>query len=141
MYNTNPVKEFKLNVKLIISALKTKNNELIKACQETLSTQFGTDYLASVMTSAVFQLAETDPDLFSWTWQHFYELDACLDLIEQSIMFAVKRLIKKGFILGKDFSTTFTGEILITREAKEVLMESGSCLDHIFLEEILQIID
>ena len=141
MYNTNPVKEFKLNVKLIIAALRTKNNQLIKACQATLSNQFGTDYLASVMTSAVFQLAEIDPDLFSWTWQHFYELDSCLDLIEQTVMFAIKRLIKKGFILGKDFSTTFTGEILITKEAKEALMESGSCLDHIFLEEILQIVD
>jgi len=141
VFNTNPVQEFKLNVQLIISALKTKNNRLIEACQETLSTQFGADYLASVMTSAVFQLAETDSDLFSWTWQHFYELDSCLDLIEQTVMFAVKRLIKKGFILGKDFSTTFTGEILITKEAKEALMESGSCLDHIFLEEVLQIVD
>lgn len=141
MFNINPVKEFKLNVKLIISALKTKNKGIIEACQDALITEFGADYLASVITSAVFQLAETDPELFSWTWQHFYELDSCLDLIEKTVMFAVTRLIKKGFILGKDFSTTFTGEILITKEAKEALMESGSCLDHIFLEEILQIAD
>jgi hypothetical protein len=93
------------------------------------------------MTAAVFQLAATDSDTCHWTLHTFYELDACLKLIEGAFKFAIQKLISLGFILGQDFSANANGEILLNRAAKIALLENISDADWNFLKEILQVME
>ncbi len=139
MDNINSTEEFNLSITLIIGALKLQDKELVKSCEKTLTELLGSDYTSDIMTAVVFQLAQTDPETFDWTWQNFYSLNACRHLIKGIVMFAVKKLINQGFILGQDFSINHTGKIWIGKKAKAVLLEKSSATDRIFLKEILQV--
>ncbi|NET58499.1 MAG: hypothetical protein F6K47_20795 [Symploca sp. SIO2E6] len=139
MDNINSTEKFNLSITLIIGALKLQDKVLVKSCEKTLSDLLGSEYTSDIMTAVVFQLAQTDPDTFNWTWQNFYGLDACRNLIKGIVMFAVKKLINQGYILGQDFSINPTGTIWLCPKVKAALLEKSSATDRIFLEKILQI--
>lgn len=139
MDNINSTEEFNLSITLIIGALKLQDKALVESCEKTLTDLLGSEYTADIMTAVVFQLAQTDPDTFDWTWQNFYSLDACRYLIKGIVMFAVKKLINQGFILGRDFSINHRGKIWINPKAKTALLETSSATDRIFIKEILQV--
>lgn len=137
----NHAEEFNLSVALLVDIFKLKNEPLVESCRQTFIALFGYEYTTDVMTAAVFQLAATDSDTCHWTLHTFYELDACLKLIEGALKFAVQKLIGLGFVLGKDFSASADGEILLNHAAKTALLENVSDADWNFLEEILQIVE
>ncbi len=141
MYNINHTEEFNLSVALFVDVFKQQDKALVESCQKTFNALFCAEYTTDLMTAAVFQLAATDLDACHWTLQNLYDLDACLNLIEGTIKFAVQKLIDLGLILGKDFSASSNGEILITQVAKVALLESVADVDRLFIEEILQIVD
>jgi hypothetical protein len=89
----------------------------------------------------LFQLAETDLDTCCWALRNFYDLKLHFHIAEEIVMFAAQKLIKKGFVLGQDFSATPTSGILIKKDAKATLMKEVSALDCLFLEEISQVVD
>ncbi|MGL4621612.1 hypothetical protein [Chroococcidiopsis sp.] len=141
MYNIDHTEDFNLTVALLVDIFKIKNKALVESCHTTFIALFGSDYTTDVMTAAVFQLAATDADTCHWALHNFYELDACLKLIEGALKFAIQRLISLGFILGKDFSANANGEILLNRAAKLALLDNVSDADWNFLEEILQVVE
>ncbi|NEQ66684.1 MAG: hypothetical protein F6K21_14495 [Symploca sp. SIO2D2] len=139
MDNLNPKEEFNLSMNLIIGALKLQDKALVESCEKTLTELLGSKCTSDIITAVVFQLAQTDPNTFDWAWRNLYSLDACQHLIEGIVMFAVKKLINQGFILGQDFSLSPTGKIWLCQEAKAALLEKSSATDCIFLKEILQV--
>ncbi|NES20853.1 MAG: hypothetical protein F6K41_18445 [Symploca sp. SIO3E6] len=139
MDNLNSKQEFNLSVTLILGALKLQDKALVESCERTLTELLGSECTSNIMTAVVFQLAQTDHNTFDWAWKNFYSLDACQHLIKGIVMFAVKKLINQGFILGQDFSINYTGKICICQQAKAALLEKSSATDCIFLEEVLQV--
>lgn len=140
MHKSHDSEVFSFYLDLLIDTLKLQNEALVKSIKDFLITLLGREYSRDIFTAAVFQLAETEPDSCRWFLRTFSALN-CLELTEGVIMFSVKKLIGKGFILGQDFSVTPTGEIVITKNAQKALMEGSSASNRLFLEEISQVID
>lgn len=142
MYNQDLEQEFKdfdTAVNLLVNVLKLQDKDLVKICEEALSNLLGSEEATHMLNAAMFQLAETAPETCYWTWHNFPELQVCLDLKEHVCMFVVQKLIKKGFILGKDFSTNIHGEILVSRETRISIMLDSVPLEWKFIKSVLQI--
>lgn len=141
MYEISTPEEFNLCVTLIMGAIKLQNKVLVKSCEETLIFLLGSECTVNIFTIAVLQLSETNPDLCRWALQNSSDLNTCEELVKCSMWLATNTLLKKGFVLGQDFSVTHTHKMLITQEAKVALMEDALPSDQILLEEILLSID
>lgn len=141
MHSTNDLEPLDFDVELIVDALKSQDKALVESFEYFFTTLFGPKYTTDILTAAVFQLAETDLDACRWALRNFYDLKLHHEIIEGIVMFAAQKLIDKGFILGQDFSINKTGEIVLTQSAKAVLMADTLSSDHIFIEEILQVIE
>ena len=141
MYEIKTPEEFDLCVTLIVGAIKLQNKVLVKSCEETLIFLLGSDCTVNIVTIAVLQLSESNPDLCQWILQNSTDLNTCEELFECSKGLATNTLIKKGFVLGQDFSATHTNKIVINQEAKAALMEDALPSDRVLFEEILLSLD
>lgn len=141
MHNTNKPERFKFHIELVIDALKLHDKAMVESFKDFLTSLFDPTYTTDIVTAAVFQLAETDPETCRWTLRNFYHLELHRDITEGVVRFATQKLISKGFILGQDFSANQNGGIVINKNAKAALMESTSASDHLFFEEISQVFD
>lgn len=143
MYNQDSEKQFNdfnASVTSIVNVLKFKNKELFRVCEKVLIKLIGHEETMHVFNAAMFQLAQTSPECCNWAWQNFPEYEIGLELKDEIIMSAVQKLMQKGFLLGKDFSTTSDGGILITNEAKVALMVSCHPFEWAFIKEIMQVV-
>ncbi|MBV8882441.1 MAG: hypothetical protein JO235_00350 [Chroococcidiopsidaceae cyanobacterium CP_BM_RX_35] len=138
MPELNDAEWFYLNLELIIEALKLQEHSVVECIAVYLITQLGFESTADILTAAVFQLSETDPDICRWSWQTFSHLNFHLGLRDEIQMFATRKLISKGFLLGQHFSLTATGGIVMTKNAQTALREGTTAADWLFLEAILQ---
>lgn len=141
MHNTNDLERFNFHIELVIDALKRQSKALVALVEDFLTTLFGSEYTTDILTAAMFQLAETDPYTCRWALRNFYDLKLHRDITEGVVMFAAKKIIGLGFLLGQDFSVTSNGGILIKKYASAALREGTSASDWLFLEEILQLVD
>lgn len=142
MYEQNFEKEyqeFHSAVALFTRVLQCKNKGLVETCEQTLISLLGLEYTINVMNAAMFQLAESAPDICQWTWENFPYIEASISLKEHLVMLAIQELISKGLVFSQDFSATTGGIILINQNAKSVLIESLSRTEWLLLEEILQV--
>jgi hypothetical protein len=129
--------EFSLAVNLVVDAFQLMNKDLVESCFINLIQQVGFEETMHIMNAAIFQLANTKSKACYWTWKNFPDLEASLDLKEYVVMFAVKILMRKNFVLGKDFSIANDGKILLTEKAKSTLVIEVSSFERVFLEEVL----
>lgn len=86
-----------------LNVLKNKKQPLGKSLQHFLSTVPRSDLLASVLTTALHQLAESDPATCRWTiWilKNSYDLRPYFHLIEESLDLVIKDLENQGVVLG-----------------------------------------
>lgn len=141
MHDPNDFQQFNFYTELLVDTLKSQNKALLTLLEEFITTKFGAEYSTDILTASVFILAETDPDTCRWTLRNFYDVKLHRDITEGVVMFAAKRLIAKGFILGQDFSITSSGSIFINKYARAALMKNTSDADCLFIEEILQVVN
>lgn len=144
MYNQDleqDFQDFNTAVNLLVNVLKLQDKDLVKLCEQTLSHLVGHEEATHLINAAMFQLAETAPETCYWTWHNFPELQVCMDLKEHVCMFVAQKLINKGFILGKDFSTSVDGEILVSRATRVTLMIDSTPSEWKFIKSVLQIVD
>ncbi|BAZ12093.1 hypothetical protein NIES4071_39210 [Calothrix sp. NIES-4071] len=142
MYNQDfeqNIQDFDTAVNLLVNVLKLQDRDLVKVCEEALTHLLGNEETTHMINAAMFQLAETAPETCYWTWHNFPELQVCMDLKEHVSMFVAQKLIQKGFILGKDFSTNIYGEILVSRATRVTLMLDCSPSEWKFIKSVLQI--
>lgn len=131
--------EFNSAVALFAYILKLRDKALVETCEQTLISILGSTSTANVMNAAMFDLAESAPETCKWLWQNFPYLEASISLKEHFVMLAIQKLISQGCVLGKDFSATTDGTILINPNAKIVLFQSISDADSILMAEIIQV--
>jgi hypothetical protein len=131
--------DFNSSVTSIVNILKLQNKELFKVCEKVLIKLIGHEETMHVLNAAMFQLAQTSPEACNWVWENFPEYEIGMELKEDIVMSVVQKLMKNGFLLGKDFSTTSEGGILITEEAQLALMISSQPFEWAFIKEIMQV--
>lgn len=129
---------FKFGIELVAETLKLQKQSAVESLTTALTALIGSESTSDMLTAAVLQLAETDPDACRWSLRTFSTLNFHLDLKEEILMFATKKLIGKGFFLGQHFSLTATGGIVMTKNAQAALMADTTASDWLFLEQILQ---
>ena len=124
---------------LMAGALKLHNKELAESCEQTLVSVLGYDETKNVMISTILQLSETDPDSFRWVSKQFRASPVWIDLRETAVMITIDKLLKRGYVLGQDFSISKTKTILVTDDLSTQLSRTASLSERLFLDEILSI--
>lgn len=95
--------ECKSYAKLAIKALKNKRQPLGKSLQNFLSTLPKPDLLTEILTTALHQLAESDPATCRWTiWilKNSEDLKPYFHLLEEPLDLTIKDLEGRGIVLG-----------------------------------------
>ena len=89
--------------KLAVEVLKNQKQPLVKSLTNFLCTLPKTDLITDILTTALHQIAESDPATCRWTiWilQHSSDLRPYSQLIEESLDSLTKELNNQGIILG-----------------------------------------
>lgn len=136
MYTKNDSELFNFSLTKTISALKTKDKTCVETCEKTFTTLLGSNYTVNVFTAAILELSEIDIATFHWTIENFSHLKACNYLLEAVTGLTIQKLLKAGFILGKDFSAS-PGQLLVNEDARNVLMESKSDTERLLIQKLL----
>ena len=95
--------ECKSYADLAFKALKNKKQPLVKSLKNFLSTFPRTDMIGDILTTALHQLAESDPATCRWTlWilKNSYDLKPYFHLIEESLDLTTKELEDMGIVLS-----------------------------------------
>lgn len=130
----------KLHVELAIDVFKTQNPALVISLKDFLTVLPNPKCIEEVLTEALYQLAETNPDACCWLLRNFSYLEPELDIAETVMHLALTKLQKQGFVLGRDFEFQENSRLHISKTVKTRLMIENSASDRL-LEEILQVHD
>lgn len=94
--------ECKSYVDLAFKVLKNKKQPLVKSLKHFFTTFPRTDLVSDILTTALHQLAESDPAACRWTiWilKNSDDLQPYFHLIEESLDLTTKELESKGLVL------------------------------------------
>lgn len=127
------------HVELAIDVFKTQNPALVISLKDFLTVLPNPKCVEEVLTEAIHQLAEIDPNACRWLFRNFCYLEPELDLMEVARTLALTKLQDQGFIPGEDFQFEANKQIQVTEKAKARLMVENSLSDRLLLEEILQV--
>lgn len=129
------------HVELATDVFKTQSKELVNSLKDFLTFLPSPNCVEKVLTVALHQLAETDPDACRWLLRNSYYLEPELDVVGLAMKFAFTKLNNQGLMLGQDFSFEPNGRLDVSEKAKAQLMIGNSACDRLLIEEILQIRD
>ena len=124
---------------MFANMLKQLDKNTVIECEHTLINLLGYECARKIMNAAILQVSEVSPQTGRWICENFPNFEACIQLKEYSFMLATQQLINKGFILGKDFSATGDGKLLINRQAKMALVQRLYLWEQVWVESILLI--
>jgi hypothetical protein len=137
MYTRNDSELFNFSLTKIINALKTQNKARVESCEKTFNALLGANYTVNAFTAAILELSEVDTAAFRWTLENFAHLKACNYLLETFTGLTTQKLLKAGFVLGKDFSANSQGQLLVNKPARELLMNSESDTERLLIQKLL----
>jgi hypothetical protein len=106
--------------------------------------RYTTQVVLELLLGAEFMLRNFDFNddylgQFDWTPEDIEALVVDSELKEQVIMLAVKVLIQKGFIFGKDFSMTCEGTILANCDAGKTVFADMAVPEQVLLGQVLKV--
>jgi hypothetical protein len=131
----------KPHVDLAVDVFKTRNPALVLSLKDFLTVLPNPKFIEEVLTIALYQLAEIDPDACRWLLRNSSYLEPELDLVEVAMKFASTKLENQGFVLGEDFEFEPKRRLHISDNAKARLMIENSVCDRLLIEEVLQVCD
>jgi hypothetical protein len=95
--------------------------------------------LSIVPDAPAFKEDFVNPDVWLFASAPAVELEVDAEMLEKARVFAFQVLVWRGFIPGRDFSMTETGNIFVNAKAKVALLESVSIPERVLLQTILQV--
>jgi hypothetical protein len=128
-----------LHVELAIDVFKTQNPALLISLKDFLTVLPNPKCVEEVLTAAIYQLAETDPDACCWLLRNSCYLEPEVDLVEMARKLALTKLQNQGLVAGRDFKFEHNTRLQVSEQAKASLMVENSVGDRLLLEEILQV--
>ncbi len=132
--------EIEFHVNTVKQICQTRNPATVNQFKESFHPEFEPNQLELVIYLALYSLAETDPESFTWALHH-YDHDLHLKLKAHITTYAIRELIAGGFIMGTDFSSLPGGEIIIRAHAYRTLIQQNlsTAITYLLLKEILKI--
>lgn len=128
-----------LHVELAIDVFKTQNPALLISLKDFLTVLPNPKCVEEVLTAAIYQLAETDPDACCWLLRNSCYLEPEVDLVEMARKLALTKLQNQGLVPGRDFKFEHNSRLQVSEQAKASLMVENSVGDRLLLEQILQV--
>lgn len=141
MYNLSYTEEFNLSVTLLVDIFQLRNKAIAESYRKTFTGLFSPEYTTDMILAAIFRLATTDPDTCQWILRNLSTLDACISLVEGTRNFVIQKLIGLDYVLGKHFSISYNGKVLISQDVESALLANVLATDKVFVVEALQVID
>lgn len=135
MENLN-VEDFEIYLNWAASILKTQDPQVIRAFKQEASYRLSSENLINVLIAALHQLAETDPELFTWAL-HNYDPEFYVEVRYRVVVAAARQLVRQGLIPGTDFSAIPVGGLIVNPRAKKLLQQNISPFTRLLLQEIL----
>ncbi len=127
------------HVELAIDVFKTRSKALVLSLKDFLTVLPNPKCVEDVLTAAIYQLAESDPDACRWVLRNSHYLEPEIDLGEVARTLASTKLENQGFLQGQDFKFESGSHLQISETAKARLMVENSTCERLILEELLQI--
>lgn len=137
--NTCVSNPHKTLIEIAVDVFKTQNLALVRSLKDFLTVLPNPKSVEEVLTAAIYQLAETEPEACGWLLHHASCLEPELDLVKLAMNLAQTSLQNQGFLLGQDFGFEPNGRLYISEKALAELMGKISTGKHLLLEEILQV--
>jgi hypothetical protein len=129
----------KPHIELAIDVFKAQTPTLVNSLKDFFTVLPSPKCVEEILATALYQLADTDPDACRWLLRHPHYLKPELDLVELAIQFAREKLQAQGFVPEQDFKFESNGKLDASDRAKARLIVDNSTAERLILEEILQI--
>lgn len=127
------------HIELAIDVFKTRSKALVLSLKDFLTVLPNPKCVEEVLTAAIYQLAEIDPDACRWIVRNSRYLEPEVDLGELARKLASAKLENQGFLQGQDFEFAQDSRLQISEMAKARLMIENTPCDRLLIEEILKI--
>jgi hypothetical protein len=127
------------HIELAVDVFKTQDPALVLSLKDFLTVLPNPKCVEEVLTTAIYQLAEIDPNACRWLFRHSCYLEPELDLVEVAMKLAFSKLQNQGFVFGQDFRLEPDSRLQVSEQAKARLMVENSICDRLLIEEILQL--
>lgn len=128
---------FDFLIRMVVNMLKQQDKQAILDCEHTLINLLGEKYALEIINTAIIEVSELFPQTGSWICENLPYFEASIKLKEYGAILATRQLINKGFILGKDFSASADGKIIIKPEVKTALLQRLYSWEQVWVESIL----
>lgn len=125
------------HIGLAIDIFKSQNPALLIALKDFLTVFPNPKCVEEILITAIYQLADLDPDACRWLLRNCSYLEPEVDLMELTVNVALTKLRNEGFVLGQDFSVESNSRLNVSEAAKTRLMIEESVGDRLLLEEVL----
>ncbi|NJO41223.1 MAG: hypothetical protein HC769_16030 [Cyanobacteria bacterium CRU_2_1] len=135
MENIN-VEDFELYLNWAVSILKTQDLQVIRTFKHEIVTRLEPEYMTNILIAALHHLAEDDPDTFNWAL-HNYDPEFYIEVRYRTVVAAVRQLVRRGMIPGRDFSSIPLGGLIVTPQVRAILWQNTSTFSAVLLQEIL----
>ncbi len=136
---------YELYIELAVDVFKTQKMELVHFLKDFLAGLPNSKCIEEVLKNAIYLMAETDPDGCRGILRNYSHLEPEISLPTMARKLASKKLVSKGFLIGKDFDFDANGKLFFnnknTINLKSILMTESSPGDRLLIEEILQVKD
>lgn len=125
------------HVGLAIDVFMSQNPALLIALKDFLTVFPNPKCVEEILITAIYQLADLDPEACRWLLRNCSYLEPEVDLMELTVNVALTKLKNEGFVLGQDFSVESNSRLNVSEAAKTRLMIEESVGDRLLLEEVL----
>ena len=109
--------ELEQEISKLATAIAARDSRISKDLLANLRKRSSLENLAGVILVSLEQLLWTDADAVIWAVEHLLPIDVLQEIRRITSVAVGKRLIYKGFQLGKDFSVDSTGRLLLNSQA------------------------
>ncbi len=114
--------ELEQEIGKMAAAMMTRNSQIGEDLIANLKTQMTLEDVAGVMLVSIERLMWFDTESVIWTIKHLIPSDVMQEIRRITSVAVCKQLIGKGFTLGKDFSVSATGKLLLNQNAKTAIL-------------------
>lgn len=114
--------DLEVEVGKMARAMMTRNSQIGKDLIENLKTQMTLAGVAEVIIVSVERLVWYDTDSVFWTIKYMIPAEVMQEINRMTTLAICKQLIKKNFLLGKDFSVDERGKLLLSNCAKTAVL-------------------
>lgn len=114
--------ELEQEISKMARAMMTRNSLIGKDLIAALRERMSVESVAAVTIVSIERLIWYDCDSVMWSLNYLIPADVMEEIRRITSLVACKRLMGKGFLLGKDFSIDGGGRLLLSNNAKNAVV-------------------